>query len=180
MHSGYLYSASSSPLLLSVAPDTARILCRNFKPKRLRQLWVKDLHKVPTWRLEWELNPWPFGRKALTLPKRHHAPLTSHRASTICSKIELFFKYALPKTKNDKHNMQGPYVLDYTRSFIYRLTMPILAMFRYNLITLWFNHIDEYQVRIKQLSRPYKKTDDYYSLMAVSRNYIRRSESENR
>ena len=56
IHSGYFYSASSSPLLLSSAPDTARILCRSFTPKRHRQLRVKDLPKVPTWRLEWDSN----------------------------------------------------------------------------------------------------------------------------
>ena len=38
IHSGYLYSASSSPLLLRGAPYTARTLCRNFTPKRHRQL----------------------------------------------------------------------------------------------------------------------------------------------
>jgi len=43
IHSGYFYSASSSPLLLRGAPDTARILCRSFTPKRHRQLRVKDL-----------------------------------------------------------------------------------------------------------------------------------------
>ena len=42
IHSNHFYSASSSPLLLRSAPDTARILCRNFTPKRLRQLRVKD------------------------------------------------------------------------------------------------------------------------------------------
>ena len=72
--SGYFYSASSSPLPLRSAPDTARILCRNFTPKRHRQLWVKDLPKVPTWarvELEWESNPRSFGRKASTLPLCH-------------------------------------------------------------------------------------------------------------
>jgi len=64
----------SSPLLLRGAPDTARTLCRNFMPKRHRQLWVKNLPKVPTWRLERESNPWPFGQKSSTLPKRHHVP----------------------------------------------------------------------------------------------------------
>ena len=34
IHSGYFYSASSSPLLLRSAPDTAEILCRSFTPKR--------------------------------------------------------------------------------------------------------------------------------------------------
>src|SRR6218665_3059512 len=40
IHSFSFYSASSSPLLLGGTPDTARIdvLCRNFTPKRHRQL----------------------------------------------------------------------------------------------------------------------------------------------
>ena len=59
IHSGYVYSASSSPLglLLRGVPDTARILCRNFTPKRQRKLWVKVLPKVPTRRLERESSP---------------------------------------------------------------------------------------------------------------------------
>ena len=73
-HSGYFYSASSSPLLLKGANDTARILRRSFTPKRHRQLWVKDLPKVPTWRLERDSNPRPFGRKASILPMSHHVP----------------------------------------------------------------------------------------------------------
>src|SRR6218665_1928821 len=54
IHSGYFYSASSRRLLLRGAFDTARILHRSFTPKRHRQLRAKDLHKVPTWRLERE------------------------------------------------------------------------------------------------------------------------------
>ena len=69
-------SASSSLLLLRSAPDTARILCRSFTPKRHRQLWVKDLHKVPTWQLERESNPWPSGWKLSTQPMRHRVPPT--------------------------------------------------------------------------------------------------------
>src|SRR6218665_2452772 len=46
IHLGYFYCASSSPLLLRSAPDTARILCRSFTPKSHRQLRVKDLPKV--------------------------------------------------------------------------------------------------------------------------------------
>ena len=42
-------------------------------PKRKRQLRVKDLPKVPTWRLERDSNSWPFGRKAPNLPMRHDA-----------------------------------------------------------------------------------------------------------
>src|SRR6218665_1880881 len=38
-----------------------------------RQLQVKDLPKVPTWRLERNSNPRPSGRKASTLPMRHYA-----------------------------------------------------------------------------------------------------------
>ena len=55
IHSDHFYSPSSSSLLLRSAPDTAR----SFTPKRHRQLFVKDLPKVPTWRLEWESNPRP-------------------------------------------------------------------------------------------------------------------------
>src|SRR6218665_2262177 len=57
IQSGYFYSASSSPLLLRGAPDTARILCRSFTLKRHRQLRVKTLPKVPTWRLKWDFEP---------------------------------------------------------------------------------------------------------------------------
>jgi len=55
IHSGNFYRASSSPLLLRGAPDTAQILCRSFK---------KDLPKVPMWWLERDSNLRPFGRKA--------------------------------------------------------------------------------------------------------------------
>ena len=73
-HSDHFYSASSSPLLFRNAPDTARILCRSFSPKRQRQLWVKDLPKVPAWRLELGSNPRPSGWKLSTQPMRHHVP----------------------------------------------------------------------------------------------------------
>src|SRR6218665_1068648 len=71
IHSGYFYNASSSPQvpqLLRGAPDTARMLCLSFTPKRHMQLRVKDLYKVPTWRLEHDSNPRPFGRKETKLP----------------------------------------------------------------------------------------------------------------
>src|SRR6218665_3671642 len=42
--------------------------------KRYRQLRVKDLCKVPTWRLERDSNPRPFGRKATNLPMSHNTP----------------------------------------------------------------------------------------------------------
>src|SRR6218665_3299030 len=72
--SGYFYSASSSPLLPRGAPDTARILCRSFTPKRHRQLRVKELPKVRTWRLERDSNPRPSGRQLSTLPMSHLVP----------------------------------------------------------------------------------------------------------
>ena len=56
IHSGCFYSTSSSPLLLRGAPNTARILCRGFTPKRHRQLRVKDLSEVPMRRLELDSN----------------------------------------------------------------------------------------------------------------------------
>ena len=74
IHSGYFYGASSSPLLLRSASNTGRILCCSFTLKRHRQLRVKDLPKFPTWWLERDSNPQPFGRKASNLPMSHHAP----------------------------------------------------------------------------------------------------------
>src|SRR6218665_1122566 len=47
IHSGYFYSASSSPVLLGGTPDTARILFRSFTLKRHRKLRAKDLPKSP-------------------------------------------------------------------------------------------------------------------------------------
>ena len=41
--------------------------------KDYRQLRVKDLPKVPTWRLNWNSNLRLFGRKAANLPLSHHA-----------------------------------------------------------------------------------------------------------
>ena len=74
IHSCYFYSASSNPLLLRGAPDTAWILCWSSTLKRHRQLRVKDL-PVSTWRLEQDSNPRPFGRKVTNLPMSHHAVL---------------------------------------------------------------------------------------------------------
>ena len=65
IHSGYFYSATSIPLLLRGAPDTARILRRSFMPKRHRQLQAKDLPKVSTWQLEREGNPRMYVRSTI-------------------------------------------------------------------------------------------------------------------
>jgi len=77
IHSDYFYGASSSPLgplLLRGTPDTARVLCRSFTPKRHGQLRVMDFPKVPMWLLERDSNLRPFGRKVTNLPMSHHSP----------------------------------------------------------------------------------------------------------
>jgi len=57
--SRYFYSTSSSPLLQKL-PTRSRLqhwyCVRVNMTKRYTQLWVKDLLKVPTWRLERDLN----------------------------------------------------------------------------------------------------------------------------
>ena|SRR6218665_1143770 len=60
IHSGYFNSASSSPLLGRQSTDTVS--------EFHRQLRVKDLPKVPTWRLERDSNPRPLERNASNLP----------------------------------------------------------------------------------------------------------------
>src|SRR6218665_688528 len=61
IHFGHFYSAPSSPLLLRGAPDYCTDTVSEFHAEAHRQLQVKDLPKVPTWRLEWESNPRPSG-----------------------------------------------------------------------------------------------------------------------
>src|SRR6218665_1842510 len=61
IHSGHFYSAPSSPLLLRGAPDYGKATVSEFHAEAHRQLQVKDLPKVPTWRLERESNPRPSG-----------------------------------------------------------------------------------------------------------------------
>src|SRR6218665_2721628 len=60
IHSGHFYSAPSSPLLLRGAPDCSTDTVSEFHGHVLYlQLQVKDMPKVPTWRLERESNPRP-------------------------------------------------------------------------------------------------------------------------
>src|SRR6218665_3543818 len=61
IHSGHFYSAPSSPLLLRGAPDHSTDTVSEFHLEAHSQLQVKDLPKVPTWRLERESNPRPSG-----------------------------------------------------------------------------------------------------------------------
>src|SRR6218665_3641869 len=57
IQSGHFYSAPSSPLLLRGAPDYSTDTVSEFHAEAHRQLQVKDLPKVPTWRLERESDP---------------------------------------------------------------------------------------------------------------------------
>jgi len=61
IHSRYFYSASSSPLLLRGTPDY--IIDTVSELTRRRQMWMKDLSKVPMRQLELDLNLRPSGRK---------------------------------------------------------------------------------------------------------------------
>ena len=61
IHSVHFYSAPSSPLLLRGAPDYSTDTVSEFHAEAHRELQVKDLPKVPTWRLEQESNPRPSG-----------------------------------------------------------------------------------------------------------------------
>src|SRR6218665_643382 len=61
IHSGHFYSVPSSTLLLRGAPDYSTDTVSEFHAEAHRQLQVKDLPKVPTWRLERESNPRPAG-----------------------------------------------------------------------------------------------------------------------
>src|SRR6218665_3903684 len=58
---GHFYSAPSSPQLLRGAPDYSTDTVSEFHAEAHRQLQVKDLPKVLTWRLERESNPRPSG-----------------------------------------------------------------------------------------------------------------------
>src|SRR6218665_221999 len=80
IHSGYFCSTSSSLLLLRGAPHCGSASVSELinTPKRYRQLRVRDLPKVPTWRLESDSNLRPSGRKASNLLLSHH---TSQSAS---------------------------------------------------------------------------------------------------
>src|SRR6218665_3992224 len=51
IHSGHFYSAPSNPQLLRGAPDYSTDTVSEFHAEAHNQLKVKDLAKVPTWRL---------------------------------------------------------------------------------------------------------------------------------
>src|SRR6218665_2703421 len=60
IHSGHFYSAPSSPLQLTGAADYSTDTVSEFHAEAHRNLQVKDLPKIPTWRLERESNPRPW------------------------------------------------------------------------------------------------------------------------
>src|SRR6218665_3039686 len=67
IHSGHFYSALSSPLLLRGAPDySTDTTVSKFHAEAHRQLKLKDLPKVPTWRLK-------------SGSRTHDPPVESHR-----------------------------------------------------------------------------------------------------
>src|SRR6218665_72723 len=69
-------------------------------PKRYRQLRVKDLPKVHTWRLlEWDSNLRPSGRKAPNLPLSHHAPPVMVRILLVATQPLNFFP-RLPESRS--------------------------------------------------------------------------------
>jgi len=75
IHSGYFYSASSSPLLLRGAPDYSIDTVLELTRWSATGIYeLKDLPKAPMWRLTWNLSLRPSGRKAPNLPLSHHAP----------------------------------------------------------------------------------------------------------
>ena len=115
----------SSPLLLRGVPNTARILCRSFTPvnqlsaceytgsrdfafvgaleiyleffmKRHRQLWAKNLPKVPTWRLEQESNPRPFRTIGIDSTNEPPRPLIKFNAFMVA----LIFRLNVLTLKN--------------------------------------------------------------------------------
>ena len=69
IHSGYFYSASSSPLLLRGAPDTARILCRSFTLATASE----GLAQGPYVAARAGFEPMTLLRQATNLPMSHHA-----------------------------------------------------------------------------------------------------------
>ena len=74
IHSEYVYSASSSPLLRRGAPfyhvyTVSELTCRS----AIQATVSEKFAKVPTWRLEWDSNLRPYGRKAANLSMSHHA-----------------------------------------------------------------------------------------------------------
>src|SRR6218665_663529 len=74
----FLWGLFKYTLLLrsSEAPSTQHGYCVGVS----RRSATCNLPKVPTWGLERNSNPRPFGRKASNLPMNHHAPTIGKRS----------------------------------------------------------------------------------------------------
>ena len=68
----FIQAISIAPFKVVIIQKRSGRTTRSFQEKRYRQLRVKDLPKVPTRRLERDLNPRPSGRNVSTIPMRHH------------------------------------------------------------------------------------------------------------
>src|SRR6218665_3908970 len=67
IHSSHFYSAPSSPLLLRGAPDYSTDTVSEFHAEALRQLQVRYLPKVPTWRLERHVGTLLYSNNKVTI-----------------------------------------------------------------------------------------------------------------
>src|SRR5688572_14354456 len=66
--------STPSRFLLRGAPNYSADTESEFHAEAHEQLRVKDLPRVPTWRLEVDSNPQPSGCKAPSIPLHHRAP----------------------------------------------------------------------------------------------------------
>ena len=130
---GYLKSASSSPLLLGGALDTARILCQSFTPKYHRQLRVKVLPKVPMWQLEQDSNQRPFGSTTTNLPMSHHAPRSWLRWLTVSLPPIFLLDFRTPQlleevehTRDTRPYAEGSWEAHWRWLALLSLTAPVL------------------------------------------------------
>src|SRR6218665_200404 len=70
---------------LQVRYYSARILVPEFHAEAPQTIAIKNLPKVPTWRLEEDSDPRPSGRKASTLPMHHY--VQRHTTSEVSCQI---------------------------------------------------------------------------------------------
>ena len=74
IHSWHFYSAISSPKLHRGVPDYSIHIVPELTRQNNTALQVKNLPKVPIWRLEWGSNMLLSGCKASNLQLSYHAP----------------------------------------------------------------------------------------------------------
>ena len=131
IHSDHFYSATWSPLLLRSAPDTARILCRSFTLKRHRQLWVKDLPKVPIYlAARAGVEPMTLRLKAIDSTNAPPGP-TRHKQAAIVSG-PLFFSIHYTKVCVGRRMIIA---VHYVNSYY---DLRTIAVYYINKWTLWF------------------------------------------